>query len=129
MSVMPQWNECGIYDEKCRNRTCDHPTNPKNQGPQCRTMASQRPCGMHVCTRPECQGSKPGTNIGSTGSQSVPQSQGDTEPTYTLTGLSVRDVDRIEQALRMLRRTFTRDSAGYAEISDLGARIVEQTDH
>lgn len=69
------------------------------------------------------------TENGVTGSQSVPQTTDAEERTYTLTGLSVRDVDRIEQALRMLRRTFTRDSAGYAEISDLGARIFEQTDH
>ena len=30
---------------------------PKPQapyGPQCRTMLSQRPCGMVSCTRPEC---------------------------------------------------------------------------
>jgi hypothetical protein len=50
------------------------------------------------------------------------------EPTYTLQGLSARDVARIEQALRMLRRTFTRDSAGYREISALGAFIQDQTD-
>lgn len=24
---MPGWNECSIYDEKCRNKTCNHPTN------------------------------------------------------------------------------------------------------
>lgn len=69
------------------------------------------------------------TENGVTGSESAPQTTDAGERTYTLTGLSVRDVDRIEQALRMLRRTFTRESAGYAEISDLGARIVEQTDH
>lgn len=23
---MPGWNECSIYDEKCRNKTCEHPT-------------------------------------------------------------------------------------------------------
>lgn len=146
---MPQWNECGIYDEKCRNRTCDHPTNTSKRdacqsagphgigkydckcpvivpgGAQCRTMASQRPCGMHVCTRPECKGSKPATKNGSTGSVSVPQSEGDTEPTYTLTGLSARNVERLEQALRMLRRTYTRDSAGYRETSELGARVSD----
>ena len=122
---MPQWNECGIYDEKCRNRTCDHPTNPKNRGPQCRTMASQRPCGMHVCTRPECQGSKPATKNGSTGSVSVPQSEGDTEPTYTLTGLSARDVERLEHALRMHRRIYTRDNPEWREVSELGARVSD----
>ena len=122
---MPGWNECGIYDERCRNRTCDHPTNPKNQGPQCRTMLSQRPCGMHVCTRPECAGSKPATKNGSTGSESVPQTESVPEPTYTLQGLSARDVERIEQSLRLLRRTFTRDSEGYREISELGARVSD----
>lgn len=24
---MPGWNECSIYDDKCRNKTCDHVTN------------------------------------------------------------------------------------------------------
>lgn len=120
---MPGWNECSIYDESCRNQTCSHPTNPKRQGAQCRTMASQRPCGMHVCTRPECQGSKPGTKNGVTGSQSVPQTTSEDEPTYTLTGLSARDVERLEQALRMLRRTYTRDSEHYRAVSELGARV------
>lgn len=156
---MPGWNECGIYDEACRKRTCDHPTNPKNQGVQCRTMLSQRPCGSSQCTREECSGARksaevfmsapnmcdacgvsqgsrewceycgldttPGTKNGSTGSESVPQTEGDTEPTYTLQGLSARDVERIEQSLRMLRRTFTRDSEGYREISELGARVSD----
>ena len=106
-------------------------------GIQCRTMLSQRPCGSPQCTREECSratqsaqafmaimdATKSATENGSTGSVSAPQSESVSVSTYTLTGLSARDVDRIEQALRMLRRTFTRDSAGYREISELGARV------
>lgn len=115
---------------------------PNTKGAQCRTMLSQRPCGMHVCTRPECRESKPyrvhaacgkahsvydttcDTENGVTGSQSVPQTEGDTEPTYTLTGLSARDVERIAHALRMLRRIYTRESSMYAEVSELGSRVI-----
>lgn len=138
---MPGWNECSIYDDTCRMKTCSHPTNPRNQGVQCRTMLSQRPCGSSQCTREECSratesaqafmkimdGTKDSTNIGSTGSESVSQSESGTESTYTLTGLSGRDVERLEQALRMLRRTYTRDSAGYRETSELGARVSALT--
>lgn len=130
---MPQWNECGIYDESCRNQTCSHPTNPKNLGGvQCRTMLSQRPCGSSQCTRMECSGARlsasvlatiPDTENDVTGSESVPQTTSEGEPTYTLTGLSARDVERLEQALRMLRRTYTRDSEGYRAVSELGARV------
>ena len=94
---------------------------------QCRTMLSQRPCGNSQCTREECSratqsalafmdATKQGTENGSTGSESDERTTEVQEPTYTLERLSARDVERIEQALRMLRRTFTRDSAGYREI-------------
>ncbi len=148
---MPGWNECGIYDAECRNQTCAHPTNPKNQGVKCRTMMSQRPCGAHDCTREECSGKAPnmcnacGVSQGSrewceycgldttppreplSAHESDERTTGEGEPLYTLERLSGRDVERIEQALRMLRRTFTRDSAGYREISELGAHIQDQT--
>lgn len=64
------------------------------------------------------------TENGVTGSESVPQTEGDTEPQYTLTGLSARDVERIAHALRMLRRIYTRESSMYAEVSELGSRVI-----
>lgn len=109
------------------------------KGIQCRSMV--RPCRTLVCTRPECQEGKPfrvhaacgkahsvydttcGTKNGSTGSESVPQSEDGREPLYVLSDLSARDIERLEQALRMLRRTFTRDSPMYAEVSALGHRV------
>lgn len=130
---MPQWNECGIYDESCRNQTCSHPTNPRNQGVQCRTMLSQRPCGARDCTREECSRARvsasvlatiPDTENDVTGSESAPQSTSEGESTYTLTGLSARDVERIAHALRMLRRIYTRESSMYAEVSELGSRVI-----
>lgn len=57
---MPGWNECSIYNEECRNKTCAHPLADHNKPQlqrgqsQCRTMASQRPCGSPWCGRPEC---------------------------------------------------------------------------
>jgi hypothetical protein len=30
---MPAYGECGIYNEKCRNKTCDHVTNPNRKVP------------------------------------------------------------------------------------------------
>ena len=129
---MPAYNECGIYDKKCRERTCSHPTNPRNQGVQCRTMLSQRPCGARDCTREECSRARvsasvletiPDTETDVTGSESAPQTTGDSEPLYTLHSLTGADVARLEQALRMLRRVYTRDSEPYRAVSELGARV------
>ncbi len=87
-------------------------------GIQCRTMLSQRPCGSVSCTREEC--SKPLSTAESVSEGAdVPQSL------YTLTGLSGRDVERLEQALRMLRSIYTRDSTGYRETSELGSRVSD----
>lgn len=52
---MPGWNECSIYDDTCRMRTCAHPTNPRNEV--------------------NYLGTKDGTENRSTGSVSVPQSE------------------------------------------------------
>lgn len=138
---MPAYNECGIYDSACRERTCSHPTNPRNQGVQCRTMLSQRPCGARDCTREECSrarlsasvlmadyvtlmgDTKDDTENDVTGSESAPQTTGEGEPLYTLHSLTGADVARLEQALRMLRRIYTRDSEGYRAVSELGARV------
>lgn len=100
---------------------------------QCRTMLSQRPCGSLQCTREECSGARvsasvlatiPDTENDVTGSESAPQSTSEGEPTYTLTGLSARDVERIAHALRMLRRIYTRESSMYEEVSELGSRVI-----
>lgn len=90
------------------------------KGAQCRTMASQRPCGMHVCTRPECQGSKPGTKNDVTGSQSVPQTEGDIEPTYDLKGLTDRDLSVLLWGLNALWHRAGTDT--------MRARITEMQD-
>lgn len=51
---------------------------------QCRTIPSCRPCGARDCTRPECSSARQSADVfatmldtenGSTGSESVPQSQ------------------------------------------------------
>ena len=99
------------------------------------------PCRNPLCARVECQpgyvappvmddfdrfltgGTIPDTENAVTGSESVPQTTSEDESTYTLTGLSARDVERLEQALRMLRRTYTRDSEHYRAVSELGARV------
>lgn len=117
---MPQWNECGIYDEACRNRTCSHPTNllreaaksaaetdvilsvTREPGTQCRTMLSQRPCGMHVCTRPECKGSQPVKN-GTMEPVSVSETANAPQPLKTLPGLSERDLETLARALSAYR--------------------------
>lgn len=107
---MPGWNECGIYDERCRNKTCDHPTNPKNQGVQCRTMLAQRPCRNPECTRAECSRAyesaqafmavtKPATKNDSTGSVSVPQSQRASESMPSLERLTQAHVHALMAAL------------------------------
>lgn len=144
---MPGWNECGIYDEACRNKTCDHPTNTSKQdkcqsagphgmgkydckcpvisskGVQCRTMLSQRPCGMHVCTRPECKGGKPAKND-STVPGSVPQNESVAESIYTLTGLSERDLQTLAQALTALRKA-SPVGMDYKHVDTLRAHVVD----
>lgn len=72
---MPGWNECGIYDERCRNRTCDHPTNPKNQ-------------------------TNDGTKNDVTGSVSVPQSESVSVGTDALTGLTRDELWSLWRAVR-----------------------------
>lgn len=72
---MPGWNECGIYDERCRNRTCDHPTNPKNQ-------------------------TNDGTKNDSTGSVSASQSQGGAECPDALKGLTRDELWSLWRAVR-----------------------------
>lgn len=105
-----------------------------SQGVQCRTMPSQRPCHNPNCVRDECSrahasaqvfmdATNDGTENGSMPSESAPQTSQVQEPLYTLTDLSARDVERLEQALRMLRRTYTRESPMYAEVSALGHRV------
>lgn len=109
--VVPGWNECGIYNESCRNQTCAHPTNP---------VRVHAACGKaHSVYDTTC-----GTENDVTGSESVPQTTSEGEPTYTLTGLSARDVERIACALRMMRRIYTRESSMYAEVSELGSRVI-----
>lgn len=103
--------------------------------------AGRGPCGNFMCSREECQpgyvaspvmddfdlflagGTKQGTKNGSTGSESVPQTTSEGEPLYTLHSLTGADVARLEQALKMLRRIYTRDSEGYRAVSELGARV------
>lgn len=130
---MPGWNECSIYDAECRARTCSHPTNPKNQGVQCRTMLSQRPCGSSQCTREECSRARvsasvlatiPDTENGSTGSVSAPQTERDTEPTYTLTGLTRRHVDALRS---ILARTTAQTSAEVEARVIIGATLDKIT--
>lgn len=145
---MPGWNECGIYDEACRNRTCDHPTNPKNQGVQCRTMLSQRPCGSPQCTREDCSRVRPnmcdacGVSQGSREwceycgldttppkkplSEPVSVSEGKEVPDVikTLTGLSDRDLETLAQALTVLRKA-SPVGMDYRHVDTLRGHVVD----
>ena len=65
-----------------------------------------------------------GTNIGSTGSVSVPQSQGDTEPTYALTGITRRHVEALRS---ILERTTAQTSAEVEARVIIGATLDKIT--
>lgn len=134
---MPGYNECGIYDPECRNKTCEHPTNPRNQGVQCRTRTEQRPCGSRSCERPECSGARlsaeafkagamtgimkatnHGTNNGSTPLETTVVKSREEEPTYDLTGLTRANLRTLERALRARERD-ARVGDDYAELRKL----------
>lgn len=123
------------------------------EGRQCRTMLSQRPCGSSQCTREECSRARVsasvlesnpvrvhaacgkahsvydttcGTENGVTGSESVPQTTGGEEPTYSLTGLTRDDVDLLCSALWTLRHG---DSGWIDSADDLRAeRMIDKLD-
>lgn len=148
---MPGFNECGIYDEACRNRTCDHPTNTSKRdacqsagphgigkydckcpvivpkGVQCRTMTSQRPCGNPQCVREECSGARKSAEVFSaslSSSESVSEGVDVPQSLYTLTGLSERDVRTLAQALTALRKA-SPVGMDYRHVDTLRARVVD----
>lgn len=108
-------------------------------GVQCRTMLSQRPCSNIMCERPECRyktpgtimtvplkGTKDSTKNDVTGSESAPQTTGEGEPLYALTGLTRDDVDLLCSALWTLRHG---DSGWIDSADDLRAeRMIDKLD-
>lgn len=104
-----------------------------NEGVQCRTMLSQRPCGSTQCTREECSRARisasvlatiPGTENDVTGPQSVPQSVGEGEPLRTLTGLSDEDLRTLAQALTALRKAAP-VGMDYRHVDTLRAHVID----
>ncbi|APC46270.1 hypothetical protein HWB05_gp008 [Streptomyces phage BRock] len=136
---MPGYNECGIYDPRCVKGTCNHPTNPRNSGMQCRTMPAQRPCRTGGCTRPECSRARlsasafqagmvtdttSGTNIGSVPPQVDVIKSREEEPTYSLTGLTRANLRTLERALRARERD-AKVGDDYAELRTLRDMVCD----
>lgn len=101
-------------------------------GIQCRTMLSQRPCGSTQCTREECSRARlsasviatiPDTENGVTGSESVPQTTGESESLYTLHSLTRDDVDLLRYALSVVHAESMAGTDEWKHSLDLEMRL------